>query len=359
MPAAAAAEEVEEEQEETGKMPVLLTGGTPVLREVAMEMKVAAKDGKKSLRTKPVRTLDLTVLMGGPSSEREVSLVSGAAVADALVRCGHKVTRCDISPQDTSALDRRGIDAVFIALHGAFGESGDVQSLCESRGLKYTGSGPRASEVAMDKAASKRQFQHAGLCTPPWEIITDRDDPAAACDKLNTIGLPAVLKPIDGGSSVDITIAKDQPTRDAAVKALLAKYGRLMCEKFIKGVELTIGILGQQALPVIQVVPTHEFYDYSAKYADDAGTRYIFEHGLSDQTVARLQQAALLAHQCLGCRDMSRVDFILDDAGTAYVLEINTIPGFTSHSLLPKAAAKAGINFEQLVDRIVSMAMQR
>jgi D-alanine-D-alanine ligase len=324
-----------------------------------MEMKVAAKDGKKPLRTRAVRTLDLTVLMGGPSSEREVSLVSGAAVADALERCGHKVTRCDISPQDTSALDRRGIDAVFIALHGAFGESGEVQSLCESRGLKYTGCGPNASELAMDKSASKRQFLRAGLCTPPWEIIDERNEPAAVRAKLDNIPLPAVLKPIDGGSSVDITIAKDAATRDAAAKALLAKYGRLMCEKFVKGIEVTIGILGQHALPVIQVIPAHEFYDYAAKYADDAGTRYVFEHGLSDSTVARLQQAALLAHQCLGCRDMSRVDFILDDAGSAHVLEVNTIPGFTSHSLLPKAAAKAGITFEQLVDRIVGMAMQR
>jgi D-alanine-D-alanine ligase len=143
------------------------------------------------------------------------------------------------------------------------------------------------------------------------------------------------------------------------VAALLGKYGRAMAEEFVPGREFTVGILGDQALPVLEIVPAREFYDYTAKYADGAGTRYVFDHGLPDQTVRSLQSAALAAHQVLGCRDMSRVDFILPPSGVPVVLEINTIPGFTSHSLLPMAAAKAGVNFAELVSRIAMMAMQR
>lgn len=303
--------------------------------------------------------LDITVLMGGPSTEREVSLVSGSAVADALQSVGHKVHRADIMPGDTSALDRPGIDVVFIVLHGSFGESGDVQALCESRGLRYTGSGPRASKLGLDKVASKEVFRMAGLDTPKW-VVLEKD---AAGDRqarqLEAVAGPVVVKPVDGGSSVDVTIARDQATRDQAVQTVLAKYGKALVERFVEGRELTVGILGETALPVIEIVPNHAFYDYDAKYADDAGTRYVFDHGLPEAVVRRVQDAALAAYHALGCRDLSRVDFILDGNGAPQALEINTIPGFTSHSLLPKAAARVGISFDQLVDRIAMMAMQR
>ncbi|MGA2265901.1 MAG: D-alanine--D-alanine ligase [Phycisphaerae bacterium] len=303
--------------------------------------------------------LDVTVLMGGPSSERDVSLLSGGAIADALASVGHCVSRADISPQDASALDRRGIDVVFIALHGDFGESGQVQRLCEQHHLRYTGSPPRASEMAMDKAVAKELFAGAGLTVAKSLVATAADKPRTLAKALDRLGLPVVLKPVDGGSSVDITIARTAAIRDAAVAALLGKYGRAMAEEFVPGREFTVGILGDQALPVLEIVPAREFYDYTAKYADGAGTRYVFDHGLPDQTVRSLQSAALAAHQVLGCRDMSRVDFILPPSGVPVVLEINTIPGFTSHSLLPMAAAKAGVNFAELVSRIAMMAMQR
>lgn len=320
-----------------------------------------------SPQAKSKRVLDITVLMGGPSSEREVSLVSGAAIADALVRNGHKVTRSDISPSDVRALDRVGIDLVFIALHGDFGESGHVQRLCEERGLRYIGSGPRASELAMDKSTAKEVFARAGLLVPPGVVVRRSDLPAdgakgpltgrMAC--LEGFEAPVVIKPVDGGSSVDVVIAHDDACRDEALVRLLAKYDRLLVERFIKGRELTVGVLGEQALPIIEIVPDREFYDFTAKYSDDAQTRYLFDHGIEPSVVSALQKAAVTAHQSLGCLDMSRVDFILEPSGRAYVLEINTIPGFTSHSLLPKAAGKIGIGFDQLVDRIVAMAMAR
>ncbi len=306
----------------------------------------------------PTRTLDITVLMGGPSSEREVSFVSGRAVADALAHCGHKVTAADISPEDTSALDREGLETVFIALHGPFGEDGQVQLLCEDRGLAYVGSGPVASKLAMDKDASKRLFRAAALETPPWVVIEQGTPPDRLAGLLARTPPPCVLKPIDGGSSVDITIARDEPARDEALAGLLAAYGRAMIEEFIPGREMTVSILAEESLPLVEIRPAREFYDYYAKYEDDA-TEYIVAPDVPPGVADRLASDALKAHQALGCRDFSRVDFMLTDDGRPHVLEVNTIPGFTSHSLLPKAAAAAGVSFERLCDRLVSLALER
>jgi len=305
------------------------------------------------------RPLDITVLMGGPSAEREISLISGAAVADALERAGHTVTRADISPADESALDREGADVVFIALHGPFGESGELQRLCEERELRYTGSGPRASELAMDKAAAKQLFKQAGLATPDWMIIEESHSPPQYRPWLEELPPPVVVKPVENGSSIDITIAHDAAERDAAMEELTDVYGRGMIERFVPGREITVGILGDQPLPVIEVIPAREFYDYTAKYDDDAGTQYVFDHGLDEATCRQVQQQAMTAHNALDCRDLSRVDFILDRQHQFQVLEVNTIPGFTSHSLVPMAAARAGIGFEELVDRIAQMAADR
>ncbi|MFA6134912.1 MAG: D-alanine--D-alanine ligase [Phycisphaerae bacterium] len=324
-----------------------------------MEGKVVATEGDAVKVTRPKLTLDITVLMGGPSSERDVSLVSGAAIAEALEGLGHRVQQADISPRDTSALDREGIDVVFIALHGAFGESGEVQQLCEQRGLRYTGSPQRASEIAMDKTAAKAVFARAGLAVPEGKVITAKDDPAQVRAWMATLGLPIVLKPADGGSSVDVTIAKTADLAERALADLLAKYGCGLVERFVRGREFTVGVLGDRALPVLQVIPPGEFYDYTAKYADNSGTRYVFDHGLPAKMAEAMQSAALVAHRALGCRDMSRVDFILPGDGLPVVLEVNTIPGFTGHSLLPMAAARVGISFPLLVERIVAMAMQR
>jgi D-alanine-D-alanine ligase len=302
--------------------------------------------------------LNILVLMGGPSTERAVSLVSGKGVADALESCGHKVRRADISPADTSALDGEAPDVVFIAMHGQFGEDGGVQRLCEDRGLAYVGSPPEASELAMDKVAAKESYRRAGLGTPDWELVKAADDPVARQQLLASVGLPCACKPVNGGSSVDITLAKDAAQRDAAVEALLGKYGEALIERFVRGREFTVGVLGEQALPIIEIRPRRAFYDYTAKYDDDA-TEYVFEHGLNAVQTAAVQAAALAAHLALGCRDMSRSDFLMDGAGAVWILETNTIPGFTSHSLLPKAAGKIGIGFARLCEELVQMAITR
>ncbi len=319
-------------------------------------MKDITDDVAESIFESP---LDITVLMGGPSSERQVSIMSGEALAGALESRGHKVSRADINPHDTSALDRSGIDVVFVALHGEFGESGDVQRLCEQRGLCYTGSGPRASELAMDKAASKQIFKRAGLATPDWMVIENFHAPEDIQRWLSELPLPMVVKPLDAGSSVDITIAHDEKARSNAMEEVIDRYGRCMVEKYVPGREVTVGILVQEALPVLEVVPDGDFYDYFAKYDDSAGTRYVFDNGIDEALCRKIQQEALVAHRALECRDMSRVDFVLDDNMTPQVLEINTIPGFTGHSLLPMAAARAGISFGELTERIVAEAMKR
>lgn len=324
-----------------------------------MDTQPLAMEGTTTRCRRRTRLLDVTVLMGGPSSEREVSLVSGGAISAALRNLGHKVTQADISPNDTSALDREGIDVVFIALHGSFGESGQVQELCEKRELRYTGSGPASSELAMDKGAAKEVLKRAGLSTPAWVVPDESHTRLEITEMLARVPLPVVVKPVDGGSSLDCTIARDAATRDAATEDVLGRYGCALIEQYVTGREMTVGVLGAEALPVLEVIPAREFYDYDAKYADDSGTRYVFDHGLDDRTVRAIRSAALTAHNSLECRDLSRVDFILDSAGTPQVLEINTIPGFTAHSLVPMAAKRIGIGFDELVDRLVEMAMAR
>ncbi|MFP4433121.1 MAG: D-alanine--D-alanine ligase [Phycisphaerae bacterium] len=325
-----------------------------------MDQDEQAREGIHGLPPRPDRPLNITVLMGGPSAERDVSLLSGEAVANALETAGHTVWREDIAPLNTTALDREGIDVVFIALHGEFGESGEVQELCRQRRLRYIGSGPRAGKLAMDKAAAKQIFKTVGLRTPDWMVLEQFHKPAMVREWLEQLPPPVVCKPVDGGSSVNVTIARDEGERDEAIGDLLDLHGRAMLERFVPGRELTVGILGDDlALPVLEVQPDGTFYDYRAKYSDDATTRYCFQTGLDESLTAMLQEQALEAHHSLGCRDLSRVDFILDEHNTPWVLEVNTIPGFTSHSLLPKAAAEIGIDFVTLVDTIVAMAMQR
>lgn len=304
------------------------------------------------------RPLNLLVLMGGPSSERAVSLASGETVAAALESCGHLVRRKDISPDDLSAFEGPTPDAVFIAMHGAFGEDGQVQRLCERRGLTYVGSGPRASALAMDKAASKAAYRSAGLMTPDWVVLTSEDAPSRRKELLGRIGLPCALKPVEAGSSVDITLATTHVVQEKAAAELLAKYGRALVEPLIRGRELTVGVLGERALPPLEIRPKRNFYDYTAKYITD-DTEYVFDHGLEPMTVEALQLAALSAHRALGCRDMSRSDFILDRNGVAWLLETNTIPGFTSHSLLPKTAARLGLSMPRLCETLVKLAMDR
>ncbi len=297
--------------------------------------------------------------MGGPSNEREVSLQSGEAIAAALERKGHTVRRRDISPSDTSALYEQNVDVVFIALHGEFGESGEVQQMCEDLGLAYTGSSPHASSLGMDKIATKRLAERVGVATPPWCRVGVSTDPAHRAERLEAVSLPCVVKPITGGSSVGVHLCATAQQRDEAIDLLLQTETDVLVERFVKGRELTVGIVGSDVLEVLEILPQTEFYDYDAKYADSTETQYTFEHGLDAAAVATLQIDALKVFHALDCRDLARVDFMLDEAGVHWMLEINTIPGFTCHSLVPMAAAKAEIPFDDLVDRLAHMATRR
>ncbi|NIA06814.1 MAG: D-alanine--D-alanine ligase [Actinobacteria bacterium] len=303
-------------------------------------------------------SLAVTVLMGGPSSEREISLKSGKAVAQALEHMGHDVVQADIGPDDLAALDRGKLDVVFPALHGTFGEDGAIQEIMEQRGIKYCGAGPTASRLAMDKMESKWRFLQAGIPVADGGIIDRSDKKELHSRLLDRLGLPVVVKPVDQGSSLDVIIATDEKIRETAIEKLVEKYSRCMLERFIAGREITVGVLGEKALPIIDIVTPGGFFDFANKY-ESATTEYRLDIDLPKEVYRQVQRAARQAHCVLGCRDFSRVDLRLDAKGRPAVLEVNTIPGLTSRSLLPMAAQKAGISFEQLCDQLIRMAYGR
>ncbi len=294
--------------------------------------------------------MKVTVLYGGPSAEREVSLISGGAVIEALKSMGHDVFASDISPTDLSGLDHP-CDVIFPVLHGAFGESGELQEILEQRGLPFVGSSSAASRIGMNKIESKCAWHQAGLPTPPWEVL-NRAAPAP------TIPAPCVVKPIDSGSSIDVRICHTQLDADLACDELLERHPEAMVESFIDGPELTVGVLEEQPLDPIRIVTEHEFFDYDAKYRDGK-TRHLFDLGVSERVAQRARDLAREANRVIGCRDLARVDIMLDRTLEPHILEINTLPGFTPRSLLPEAAAHRGISFGPLVDRLVRRAYAR
>ncbi len=309
---------------------------------------------QNSPRSAPVRRpLRITVLCGGPSAEREVSLESGHAVAEALQRRGHNVFVSDIGPDHTAALDHPA-DVVFPALHGPFGEDGTVQRMLEARRLPFVGSGAQASAVAMDKVLTKQAVARAGVNTPRYEVW---DATTLKARTQTELSMPVVVKPADQGSSVATFILRDATEFPAAVQKVVTGFGRALVEQFVSGAEITVGIIGQQTLPPIRIQPKRDFYDYTAKYQDNA-TEYLFETGQTPEVLARAAEQSLRAFQCLGCRHLSRVDWIVDARGEVWFLEINTLPGFTGHSLVPKAAARAGVPFDELAERLVYMALE-
>lgn len=308
---------------------------------------------KKLKKLKNLDHLRVLVLSGGPGMEREVSLNSGQAVQAALKRLGHEVTARDIGPDDLSALDLP-TDFVFIALHGEFGEDGTLQAELEARGLQYCGSDAAASRGAMNKIESKRRFVRAGIPTPSFEVIDSTNINYALSD----IRLPAVIKPVASGSSVDTSIVRTPHALNAAVPLVVDRYGEALVEQYVNGFEFTVGILGDTALPVCEIRTKREFYDYQAKYIDD-DTLYLFDLDYPPALLAKVQQLSLQAHHALRCRVFSRVDVMVDrDTLEPYILEVNTIPGFTSHSLLPKAAARIGMSFDQLCQKIIELSLE-
>jgi D-alanine-D-alanine ligase len=296
----------------------------------------------------------ITVLYGGPSAEREVSLVSGKAVIEALRSMGHDVFPSDISPTDLSGLDRPA-DVIFPVLHGEFGESGELQEILESRGLPFVGSGSAASRLGINKVNTKRVWEAAGLPTPAYRVIR-RGEPYA------DVPTSCVVKAISSGSSIDVFVCKAPAESPAAatsaLDSILAKHESALVEQYIDGVELTVGLLEERPLAPIRIVPKGEFFDYKAKY-QSSDTEHRFDTGLPAEVVEQCRELARKANAAIGARDLARIDIMLNRANQPFLLEINTLPGFTPKSLLPEAAAHAGVPFGPLVDRLVRRAFDR
>ena len=294
----------------------------------------------------------VAVLFGGKSAEREVSLKSGTAVLAALRRAGVDAHGFDPASNDLHELKEQGYSRVFIALHGRYGEDGTVQGALELMGIPYTGSGVMASALGMDKWRSKLVWSAAGLPIPKYQMLTAGFDAAAVVREL---GLPLFVKPACEGSSVGISKVKTVEGLAVAYAEAVQHDSLVIAESFVGGGEYTAAILGDTALPVIQIIPANEFYDFDAKYLSD-DTRYLCPCGLSAAQEVEMQLLAKQAFALIGGQGWGRVDFLMSEEGKPYVLEANTSPGMTDHSLVPMAARNAGISFEQLVVRVLEMA---
>ncbi len=304
--------------------------------------------------------------MGGPSAEHAISLKSGQGVVEALTRRGWAVAPITVPHELTVeeavrfvrvALQRESPEAVFLVLHGAFGEDGTIQQVCEELGVAYTGSDAAASRLGMDKIVSRTRFERAGLCTPTCHVV----DPTAADDSMRALGAhqwPVVVKPTNQGSSLGVSLASDVLQLAAAIREAARYDTRILIESFVEGRELTVGIVADQPLPIVEIQSHRGLFDYTAKYTPGQ-TTYLVPATLPARVARRVQEAGLMAYRALGCRDVSRVDLILDRRHRPVILELNTIPGFTSTSLLPKAAACLGWSYDVLCERLITMALHR
>ena len=304
-------------------------------------------------RENKISSLKIAVLMGGLSAEREVSLKSGAAVHQALVSQGCNAVAVDVGRDLPQVLQSEKIEAAFIALHGRYGEDGCVQGLLELMQIPYTGSGVLASALAMHKLYSKQTFAASGILTAPFHCFR-RGEAIVLADL--SFGLPLVVKPVQEGSSVGISIVRDEHELPTALELAFQYDDEILVEQYIKGQEVQVGILDDCPIGAIEIVPKNEFYDYEAKYTDGMA-EHIFPARLDAALYENAQQVGLQAHRSLGCRGYSRVDLLVTPAGECFVLEVNTLPGMTALSLLPEIAAKgAGLSFEVLVKRIIESA---
>jgi len=303
------------------------------------------------------------VLMGGCSSEKAISLKSGKAVCEALRAAGCVIKEIVIESEDAKQnrprITEAAIDIAFIAMHGHYGEDGGIQSLLEEMGICYVGSDAAASRKAIDKVVTQECFRKAGLPIPDfWVLSRSHREVPVAVEQLLASGAAVVVKPASQGSSIGVHIVRRREELDAALADAFGYDERLLVDRFIRGRELTVGILEDRALPIVEIKPTHAFFDFEAKYQKGL-TEYIVPAPLDSSVAAALQKDALNAFRVLGCRDFSRVDFILDEKNQGYILEINTIPGFTGTSLLPMAARCAGYEFSQLCVTLIANALKR
>jgi D-alanine-D-alanine ligase len=295
------------------------------------------------------------VLVGGMSSEREVSLASGAAILKALQGKGYDAVAIDVGRDVAEQLHRAQIEIAFNGLHGKFGEDGAIQGLLEVLGIPYTGSGVLASAMGMDKIVSKAVFRAYGLNVGPYLVLSRSDrDPL---DRARTeIGFPLVVKPSREGSSVGVSVVQDHGGLGAAVELAFSYDREILVERYIRGREVQVGVLGQRALGAIEIVPKDVFYSYKAKY-ETGGSEHFFPARLPDAVYRHTLDAGMTAHRAIECRGYSRVDFIIDQDGVPFILEVNTLPGMTATSLLPEIAQGAGIPFPDLVEEILRLAV--
>jgi D-alanine-D-alanine ligase len=289
------------------------------------------------------------VLMGGGSAEREVSLRSGNAVYNALKALGYDVVAIDVGPDICNVLVEEDIKMAFLALHGGYGEDGSIQGMLEVLGIPYTGSGVLSSALAMDKEASKKIFLFHNISVPPF-VFSNRKSPIR--QENITFSLPWVIKPAAEGSSVGVSIVKEKEKLEEALETAFAYGPRVIIEKYIEGKEVHIGILNDTVLGGVEVRPSLEFYNYEAKYTSGI-TEYILPPEISSEAYERSKISAFSAHNALGCKGATRVDLRVDREGNPYVLEVNTIPGLTETSLLPKIARLAGFDFPRLIEEMI------
>lgn len=300
-----------------------------------------------------MKSKKIGVLLGGLSAERDVSLKSGTAVHQALVAQGYNAVAIDVGRDLPDVLRREGIEVAFIALHGRYGEDGCVQGLLELMQIPYTGSGVLASALAMHKRYSKQTFAASGILTAPF-CCYRRCETVALADL--PFALPLVVKPVQEGSSVGVSIVREEAQLAKALELAFHHDDEILVEMYIKGQEIQIGILDDRPIGAIEIVPKNEFYDFEAKYTDGMA-EHVFPARLTQELYEKAQQIGLAAHRALGCKGYSRVDLLVTTAGDCYVLEVNTLPGMTALSLLPEIAAKgAGLQFEALVSRIIESA---
>ncbi len=297
----------------------------------------------------------VTVLMGGISAERDVSLDSGKACAKALAEIGFEVTSLDAKDDFIEKLIKNKPDKVFNALHGRFGEDGSIQGLLEHLKIPYTHSGILSSAIAMDKLTSKKIFKDAKISSPEYQVIKTLED-----FQSSKIGYPCVVKPNNEGSSVGVYIFNESKKSDEeTIISLLKKYTFLILEKYIPGREIQVAVMGSKALGGIEIVPTRSFYDYEAKYSANAKTKHIIPVKINEADYKKILDMALQAHNILGCRGVTRSDFRYNESdklNKIYILEVNTQPGMTSLSLVPEIANYYGISFNELVKWIINDA---
>jgi D-alanine-D-alanine ligase len=310
--------------------------------------------------------VQVLVLMGGMSSERGVSLSTGQAVAEGLKAAGRSVSTYDLNPAEGGGIvdlvnspSLKESDVVFIALHGGEGEDGRIQALFDLIGKPYTGSGVRASSICMDKAVSKMIMERVGIATPIWELLgseIDHEEASAAVERLG--GLPTVVKPVDQGSTIGITIVERHEHLGAAIRLAREYSPNVLLEKYIEGRELSVPVIEDEVYPVVEIKPKDGFYDYERKYTKGM-TVYNCPADVPEDVCRRIESEALKAYRIMGCEGFARVDLRLGDDGVPYFLEVNTIPGMTETSLVPMGAAARGMSFSRLVDRITLYALKK